>query len=46
MLICCSIIIIAVFCSSTSMQYIRSMERSRIKIQGVEMGRIRVGFGD
>jgi len=26
------------------MQYMRSTGRSRIKIQGVEMGRIRVGF--
>jgi len=32
--------------SSTSMQYMRSMGRSQIKIQGVEMGRIRVGFRD
>jgi len=32
--------------SSTSMQYMRSKGRSRIKIQGVEMGRIRVGFRD
>jgi len=32
--------------SSTSMQYMRSTGRSRIKIQGVEMGRIRVDFRD
>jgi len=32
--------------SRTSMQYMRSTGRSRIKIQGVEMGGIRGGFRD
>jgi len=32
--------------SSTSMQNMKSTGRSRIMIQGVEMGRIRVGFRD
>jgi len=40
------LLIFAVFLSSTSMQYMRSMGWSRIKIKGVELGRIRVGFRD